>query len=112
MLIIFFVGNGVLGQANSNERDATRKKLMKYFAKLENHQIMTCCPELAKDLDPAVSLESWMLEENFGLNVLTGESEKPARQLTIKNKTLSNDTSRLFFKGYSELKNMNNIKQK
>ena len=112
MLIIFFVGNGVLGQANSIEREATRKKLMKYFAKQENSHIITCCPELAKDLDPTVSLESWMLEKNFGLNVLMGESEKPVRQVIRKNKTLSIDTSGLSINSYSELKTLNYIKQK
>ena len=112
MLIIFFVGNGVLGQANSIEKEATRKKLMKYFAKQENNHIITCCPELAKDLDPTVSLESWMLEKNFGLNVLMGESEKPVRQVIKKNKPLSIDTSGLSINGYSELKTLNYIKQK
>ena len=90
ILIIFFVGNGVLGQV-SNEKAATRKKLLKYLASQENSQvIMNCCPESAKEMDPDVSLESWMLEENFGLDILIGESEPPLKQWMISNKTWNN----------------------
>ena len=112
ILIIFFVGNGVLGQV-SNEKPATRKKLLKYLASQENSQvIMNCCPESAKEMDPDVSLESWMLEENFGLDVLIGESEPPLEQWMISNKTWNIDNSKKSLKGNSELKTWNYVKHK
>ena len=112
ILIIFFVGNGVLGQV-SNEKPATRKKLLKYLASQENSQvIMNCCPESAKEMDPDVSLESWMLEENFGLDVIIGESEPPLKQWMISNKTWNIDNSKKSLKGNSELKTWNYVKHK
>ncbi|MBE9511918.1 MAG: hypothetical protein IMY71_13690 [Bacteroidetes bacterium] len=113
ILIIFFVCNGVLGQVSSNEKSTTKNKLLKYLASQENsRQITNCCPELSKDIDPDVSLESWMLEENFGLDVLSGESEVPLRQWMISNKTWNNNNSKKSSKGLSELKTLNYIKQK
>ena len=112
ILIIFFVGNGVLGQV-SNEKAATRKKLLKYLASQENSQvIMNCYPESAKEMDPDVSLESWMLEENFGLDILIGESEPPLEQWMISNKTWNIDNSKKSLKGNSELKTWNYVKHK
>ena len=113
ILIIFFVGNGVLGQNSVNEKSATRKKLMEYLARQENsRQIMVCCPELAIEIDPCVSLESWMLEENFGLDVLMGEPEPPLKQWMVSNKTWNSDYSGKLLKGRYELKTRNYIKQK
>jgi len=74
MLILIFVGNGVLGQASVKEQQATKKKLMKYLAANEiSQQLTTCCPEFAKDIDPEVCVEAWMVEENFGLSMIGGE---------------------------------------
>ena len=113
MLIIFFVGNGVLGQASVNEKSATRKKLMEYLARQEDSwQITICCPELAKEMDPCVSLESWMFEENFGLDMLMGEPEIPVKQWMVSNKTWNNDYSGKLLKGRYELKTRNSIKIK
>ncbi|MBA7588347.1 hypothetical protein ES708_30402 [subsurface metagenome] len=112
ILIIFFVGNGVLGQV-SNEKEATRKKLLKYLARQENSRlIMYCCPESAKEMDPCVSLEPWMLEENFGLDILLGEPEPPLKQWMISNKTWNNNNSGKSLKGNSELKTWNYVKHK
>ena len=113
ILILFFVGHGVLGQVNSNEGEATRKKLMKYLARQENSlQIAICCPELAIEIDPYVSVESWMLEENFGLDVLMGEPEPPLKQWMVSNEAWNSDYSGKLLKGHSELKTRNYIKQK
>jgi len=113
LLILFFVGNGVLAQVSVSEKSATRKKLMKYLATQENTRRIThCCPELAKDLDPYVSVEPWMVEENFGLNVQMGESELPLKQWMINNKTWNSEYSGKLVKDSSEFKTMNYIKQK
>lgn len=113
MLIIFFVGNGVLGQVSGNEKSDSKKNLLKYLARQENNrQIMICFPELAKEMDSDVPLESWMLEENFGLDVLMGESEPPLRQWMISNETWIIDNSMKSLKGHSEFKTWNYIKHK
>ena len=87
MLILIFVGNGVLGQASVKEQQATKKKLMKYLAANKiSQQITTCCPDFAKDIDPEVYVEAWMVEENFGLSMIGGE--KGMRRMAIsKTKT-------------------------
>ena len=113
ILIIFFVGNGVLGQASVNEKSATRKKIMKYLARQENSwQITYCCPELAQDIDPYVSVESWMLEENFGLDVQMGELEPPFKPKMLSDTTWNKNNAGKLLKGHSELKTWNNIKRK
>ncbi|MCK4701086.1 MAG: hypothetical protein KAT38_12150 [Bacteroidales bacterium] len=113
ILIIFFVGNGVLGQASDHEKSVTRKKLMKHLARQENsRQVTICCPELAKEIDPYVSVEPWMLEENFGLDLQMGEPEPPLKQWMVSNKTWNNDYSGKLLKGDSELKTWKYIKQK
>ena len=113
ILIIFFFGNGVLGQVSGNEKSDSKKKLLKYLAGQENNRLITtCCPESAKEMDPVVSLEPWMLEENFGLEVLLGESEPPVRQWMISDKTWNIDNSKKSLKCNSELKTWIYIKQK
>lgn len=113
ILIIFFISNGVLGQASFNEKSAIKKKLVKYIARQESsRQVTICCPELAKEIDPCVSVESWMLEENFGLDVLMGEPEPSLKQWMVSNKTWNNDYTKKLLKGRSELKTWKYIKQK
>ena len=113
ILIIFFVGNGVMGQVSGNEKSDSKKKLLKYLARQENNRlIMNCCPESAKDMDPDVPLESWMLEENFGLDVLLEESEPPLRQWMISDKTWKVDNSGKSLKFNSELKTWSYVKRK
>ena len=113
LLILFFVGHGVLGQVSINEKSATRKKLMKHLARQENsRQIMNCCPELAIELDPCVPVEPWMLEENFGLDIQMCETEIPVKQWMISNKTWNSEYSGKLLKDSSELKALNYIKQK
>ena len=113
LLILFFVGHGVLGQVSVNEKSATREKLMKHLATQENkRQIMICCPELAIDLDPYISVEPWMVEENFGIDIQMFEPEVPVKQWMISNKTWNSEYSGKLMKNSSELKTMNYIKQK
>jgi len=113
LLILFFVGHGVLGQVSVNEKSATRKKLMKHLAMQENNrQPMICCPELAIELDPCVSVEPWMVEENFGLDIQMFEPEPPIKQWMISNKTWNSEYSGKLAKDNSEFKTMNYIKQK
>ena len=113
ILIIFFIGNGVVGQASVNERSATRKKLMKYLARQENSRHITyCCPEFAQDMDPGISMEPWMIEENFGLDIQMSEPEPPLKQWMLSNKTWNNDYSEKLLKGRSELKTWNHSKHK
>jgi len=113
ILIIFFIGNGVVGQASVNEKSATRRKLMKHLARQENsRQITYCCPELAQEMDPCVYMEPWMLEENFGLDIPMSEPELPVKQWMISNKIWNSEYSGKFLKDSSELKTVNYIKQK
>ena len=113
LLILFFVGHGVLGQANINEKSATKKKLMKHLAMQENNrQLIICCPELAIELDPYISVETWMVEENFGLDIQMFEPEPPIKQWMISNKTWNSEYSGKLVKDSSELKTMNYIKHK
>jgi len=113
ILIIFFLGNGVLGQVSGNEKSDSKKKLLKYLTRQENNRLITtCCPESAKEMDPVVSLEPWMLEENFGLDILLGESEPPLKQWMISNKTWNIDNSGKSLKSNSELKTWNYVKRK
>ena len=86
---------------------------MKYLARQENSwQITYCCPELAQDIDPYVSVESWMLEENFGLDVQMGEPEPTLKPWMVSDTTWNKNNSGKLLKGRSELKTWNKIKRK
>jgi len=86
---------------------------MKHLARQENSRHITyCCPEFALEMDPGVSMEPWMIEENFGLDIQMSEPELPVKQWMISNKTWNNDYSEKLLKGRSELKTWNYSKHK